>query len=391
MDSRHQYDELLTRFLANGLNREEEEKVQQWLSDDPENQHYFNDLIKAWRLADAKHTIDYVLNEIEPEDKWQQFKLSVIEREALPKTAEVIVSPEEDSEEVMSDVPVRKISRRRGLVRVAVAAAVILSIVMIGRMLRPEERPGNVVENKLRKDTVVPVLQNIANTSGKEKEIKLPDGSLVILADKSSISYRLPFEDLRNVVLDGKAFFSIAKDSKKPFTVTSREVATTVLGTEFLITAFAGADKILVRLFEGKVVVNAVEKNNRWMKQGTFLSPGQEFIYSYTKGVRVWSFRKSPVTAKPSVDDEVIADDPLIPKNARTPWFMFNNQLLADVLEQLSGIYGVQILYKEEDVKNKYFIGKFNRTDSLDIILKYITEVNGLRFTRNENVYHIEK
>lgn len=184
MDSRHQYDELLTRYLANGLNGEEEEMVQKWLSDDPENQRYFNDLIKAWRLADAKYTIDYVLNEIEPDDKWQQFRLSVIQKTALPETAEDIVPADDNG--IVAEAPVRRLSWQTRLMRIAVAAAVVVAIVMIGRILQTEKKPAIIVENKGKADTILPVVQNIDNTSGKEKEITLPDGSLVILADKSS-------------------------------------------------------------------------------------------------------------------------------------------------------------------------------------------------------------
>ncbi|RXK85772.1 FecR family protein [Filimonas effusa] len=390
MESRRQYDELLTRFLANGLTREEEETVQHWLSGDPENQRYFHEFMQTWRLTGAKNTIDYVLNEMDTSDKWKQFKETVIEEKQLPDTTEVLFHPVYEESEAFSETPVRQLRWRKGLVRVAAAAAIVFAIVVIGRLLVNEERPVRVVQQRV-KATTAPVIQTLSNTSGKEKEITLPDGSVVILSDKSELNYREPFLERREVVLSGRAHFNITKDSRRPFKVISGDVATTVLGTEFLVTAFEKSDKIFVRLYTGKVVVNAVEKNNKWMKKGAYLAPGQEFIYSYTKGARVRSFRKVAPVVKSDDSIDIVPDNPMIPKNAKVPWFMFNNQLLGEVLDQLAGIYGVQIMYDEKDVRNKYFVGKFNKTDSLDIILKYITEVNGLRFTRTNDAYHIEK
>lgn len=75
-------------------------------------------------------------------------------------------------------------------------------------------------------------------TKNKEvKTIKLEDGSSIILGANSSLSYSISGEK-RDIKLDGKARFEVAKDPSKPFTVEFDESKVTVLGTGFDITSY---------------------------------------------------------------------------------------------------------------------------------------------------------
>jgi ferric-dicitrate binding protein FerR (iron transport regulator) len=104
---------------------------------------------------------------------------------------------------------------------------------------------------------------------GDRKKINLPDGSLVILNSNSSIS--LSFTDKnREIHLNGDAFFRVAKDHSKPFTVHSNNIAATALGTEFYM--HGHGDSIQVDLLEGKLrVVNVA--NNATVRE-IILNPG---------------------------------------------------------------------------------------------------------------------
>jgi transmembrane sensor len=70
---------------------------------------------------------------------------------------------------------------------------------------------------------------------------------------------------------------------------------------------------------------------------------------------------------------------------------MYNNQPLAQVFDHLSGIYGVMIVYEHKDVQQKYFVGQFRTTDSVELILHLITKANKLKYTREDNTYIIHK
>jgi hypothetical protein len=72
-------------------------------------------------------------------------------------------------------------------------------------------------------------------------------------------------------------------------------------------------------------------------------------------------------------------------------WYMFNNQSLAQVFDQLSEMYDVKIQYKESDLKGLYFIARFDKADSLEEIMNDIALLNGLSIHRQENTYIVQK
>jgi len=104
--------------------------------------------------------------------------------------------------------------------------------------------------------------------------LTLPDHSLVVLAPGSSIRYQDHFEArTRNISLEGRALFDVAKDSVRPFTVTARGFATTALGTRFIVDA--RKSHVSIRLLNGKVMINPSAGAGMAM-QRVYLAPGQE-------------------------------------------------------------------------------------------------------------------
>ncbi|MEO0331763.1 MAG: FecR domain-containing protein [Bacteroidota bacterium] len=84
----------------------------------------------------------------------------------------------------------------------------------------------------------------------------LPDSSRVMLNARSSITYIAGFqENAREVTLSGEAFFKVAKDSLRPFTVHSGNISTTALGTSFNINYRPDSTTTEVSLATGKVEI----------------------------------------------------------------------------------------------------------------------------------------
>ncbi|SDE87492.1 FecR family protein [Mucilaginibacter pineti] len=109
--------------------------------------------------------------------------------------------------------------------------------------------------------------------AGKYK-VQLPDGTNVWLNAASSLHYPIAFNGkTRDVMLTGEAYFEVAKDKHKPFTVTSSGQTVTVLGTHFNINAYKDESNINTTLLEGSVRVNANDKQ-------ALLKPGEQSILS---------------------------------------------------------------------------------------------------------------
>jgi hypothetical protein len=117
------------------------------------------------------------------------------------------------------------------------------------------------------------------------------------------------------------------------------------------------------------------------------LIPGQEIVYNRNNGdVLVRSFAKATIGKQ-----EQQVENIEVPDNFKGSWFMFNNQPLPDVFDQLQALYGVDISYNRRDLDKMYFIGKFDQTDSINQILKKIALLYQLKVTHHDNKYIVTK
>src|SRR5204863_7199557 len=163
---------------------------------------------------------------------------------------------------------------------VAIAASVLLVIGLVWLLSHNSKTPELFAKGSSKTvDSVTFVERHEVNTTGKEKAIHMADGSLIVMADNSEITYAEPFTNKRNITLIGKAYFQVAHDKTRPFTVTSGDISTTAIGTAFSVTVIRNTLNISVRLYEGKVVIKPIDKTNKRMKEDIYLLPGQEFVY----------------------------------------------------------------------------------------------------------------
>lgn len=107
----------------------------------------------------------------------------------------------------------------------------------------------------LKSDRESIVTATYVSQFGETPIIKLPDGSTVILNAASTIEV-VNSKKSRTITLNGEAVFNVAPDNKRPFLVKTRDIHTTVLGTEFGVRAYDGSD-ITVAVKSGKVKIEA--------------------------------------------------------------------------------------------------------------------------------------
>ncbi len=158
---------------------------------------------------------------------------------------------------------------------------------------------------------------------GQKATITLSDGSEVKLNAESTLIYPEAFTgDIRNIQLKGEAFFNVAKDRNRPFTVNSYGVVTTVLGTSFNVSAFPEED-IKVTVATGKVSVSSEE-------QQVELTPGEQATYQLTD--------KHLVQEKVAVESFIAWKDGIL---------QFTKSSLPEIASALERWYGVTITFSE--------------------------------------------
>jgi hypothetical protein len=70
---------------------------------------------------------------------------------------------------------------------------------------------------------------------------------------------------------------------------------------------------------------------------------------------------------------------------------MFNNQSLAEVFDQLALLYNVDIQYSSAELRNKFFIGRLEKKDSLSKIMRDIARLNHLSLTIGDGKYIVKR
>lgn len=87
------------------------------------------------------------------------------------------------------------------------------------------------------------------------REILLPDNSIVYLNKGSELKYADDFNTNRFLKLTGKGMFDVVHNPDFPFVVSSENMAVTVLGTKFIVNAESNQQNY-VRVIDGKVKVH---------------------------------------------------------------------------------------------------------------------------------------
>ncbi|MGY0040026.1 FecR family protein [Pedobacter sp. NJ-S-72] len=140
----------------------------------------------------------------------------------------------------------------------------------------------------------LPAASLLTSTKPNEKKtIRLGDGSEVILSPSSRLSYPAKFtSSLRQISLEeGEAFFKIAHEEKRPFTVQlPGKLYTKVLGTSFTIRAFKTSNSMNISVNTGKVAVG-----NKNQVFGTLIK-GQQITYDKNKETAIISQTPVPDT-----------------------------------------------------------------------------------------------
>jgi transmembrane sensor len=341
--------ELINKFFSNECNDDERKRVLQYFEENPEE----------W-------------NKYMNEEDWDKFETS----EQLNPFV---------SKKIFDQVRPHTIKKKTIPSWIAIAASVVLLAGLAWMILVQQSDSKNQEATGNDRPVVTSIQwQEAVNTTDKPLSVKLEDASLVILSPKSSIRYYIL--DKRIIHLQGEAVFKVAKDANRPFTVFSDHIATTALGTQFIVTAFAEGHEIRVVLQEGKVVVQPADSVHTKWANNFYMAPGDELVYNK---------RTMLASIKHAVSEEQMVKAGAAYKNkgkVQVPdWYEFKGLSLAQVFNQLSAYYQVDIYYYPNDIRDKYFTQEIRKTDSLENILKDIAFLNRLTITRKDGAYIIKK
>ena len=109
--------------------------------------------------------------------------------------------------------------------------------------------------------------------------IELEDGSVVTLNHDTKIYYPKTFsENIREVSIEGEAYFEVQPDADKPFVIHAGETDIMVLGTSFSVNAYPSSNEVEVVVESGKVQVSKASKTENNTEGVTLVSRRQRLI-----------------------------------------------------------------------------------------------------------------
>ena len=207
-----------------------------------------------------------------------------------------------------------------------------------------EYRNGEIVYNKLE----VP--------RGGECMIKLDDGTKVWVNAETKLKYPVAFVgDRREVVLDGEAFFDVAKN-EKPFIVKTSFGDVRVLGTAFGISAYASEPESYTTLVRGKV---SVEREG--IKPVVIL-PGEQVVTS-----------KDGKMIKQQVDVEEFV-------GWKDGIYVFKEKSLGEIMKTLERWYNISVDFQEKSLVDLPFTGNLKRYDDINVFFDALTRTGDMKY-----------
>lgn len=205
---------------------------------------------------------------------------------------------------------------------------------------------------------------------GGEYFLVLSDSTKVWLNSETTLRFPIQFAaNIRTVELIGEAYFEVSKNEKVPFIVTSGNQQIKVLGTQFNISSYTENDNIYTTLIEGKVEVSTIANPDAKI----ILKPSEQSCFA----------KNNNQIIKQNVDvSQYIAW-----KSGR---FVFQNEMLEDIMKTLSKWYDVKVVFSNEADKKLRFTGNLERYANFNEILKKIEKTNEVKFAILNNQITIE-
>ena len=166
------------------------------------------------------------------ESLWQD--LGVVQH--LP--AELLASEQSASVE-LTDLTAGRFAPAFGRRALAAAAAIVVAVLLTWQLLPATSPDGSVFRTAV----------------GEQKIITLDDGSTVVLNTHTKLGVDFSASQRGVTLHRGEAYFSVVKDSKRPFVVAWDDITVTAVGTAFNIRR--QPQQTLITVTEGEVTVVA--------------------------------------------------------------------------------------------------------------------------------------
>jgi transmembrane sensor len=332
-------DILFTKYLENKCTQEERNKLLNLLDSLDNGRSYkeilFSQLNKFQENQYENHTVDF-------------------ERIYTELLSEIVSRETRESEKQ----PVKKRINTRRLVIQSVSIAAIFCIAFfLGNISNPNHNAIRTEQQIL--STQVEIIAPL----GARSEVKLNDGTVVLLNAGSSLKYYTDYNIAnRNLELEGEAYFKVAKNINLPLVVNAGNINIKATGTEFNVKAYTDEGIIETTLVNGEVEIS--HKGNKDNKQILVLKPSQKAIYAEQSDQltleKIKEIEPQAIkTVKISASNLLVSSKTDVEQV--TAWtknkLIIRSENLESLCIKLQRKYNVTFVFRDEEIKKHRFSG----------------------------------
>ena len=339
---------LLAKYVQGETSPAEAQRLEAWLREDPAHQALLEKAQQAWTASGDVYQA-YTPN---TERAWQMIDQKTPPAKTIPlhssqegpgqerpsqeRPGQERPGQERPGQEGPNQVKPHRRPQRAWLLRIAAVFLLALGLVYLVRFFIPPGGWG---------------LAETRTAAYETQQIQLADGTQVWLNENTTLRYPEDFDgEVREVYLQGEAFFDVARNEAKPFLIEGGRAVTRVLGTSFNVSALPEDTAVVVTVVSGTVALSDREDT----AQVVILQKGEQGVYllaqqQVSKAVQIvpnslaWRTLRMQFDNQPlSTVGEVLGDayqKTVIVDAATAPLKLtaqFDNQPLEEVLEVIA-------------------------------------------------------
>ena len=323
------FAQLLALHLSGEASPEDKEELHQLLKQHPEAHYFCETLTEYWTLPPQSGS-----DNIQEDIHFQQI---------------LAIAEERDNKEA-SPEPVIKarpavFSLKFFLIAASFLAAVVSAAFIYYRPFRNQPVASNVSEVLVK--------------AGARSYMLLPDGTKVWLNSESKLTYQGSFNgSIREVTLEGEAFFDVVKDKTRPFIVHTSDLDIKVLGTAFNVKSYPQEELIEATLIHGMIEVT---NKNQPASPKVILKPHEKLVFNRSSAIgpqpvpangerRIHNF-KAPVISVTALP-KTIADSAVTETSWKYNRLVFDNESFREIARRMERWYNVKINFRNEKAAN---------------------------------------
>ena len=353
---------LLVRYFSSTCTEKEKLKIEAWINSSPKNKDLFDRLKAVWDVSSQ------VGKEWDYARPLEKLSAKINETGGSSWTNRGFrlhrITPQ----------PKRASSSLKTVIAIAATLIALIGSLYTIRYLREI-----VMEKQSLERAKQFALWEAQTKPGQQVTLNFADGTKVVLNSASQLKYSISSQGVREVYLQGEAYFEVVHSDAQPFILHVVDGTIRDIGTKFDVKAWPDDERTRLAVIEGMI---SVQPNGR--TQENILVRGHQYCVIGKGGVMV-----PPSYTNVSRDIQWLDG-----KQA------FHNEAMSDVVRQIWRIYGIHCFVSDTSILSKRITTSFDNRDPakrvLDIIalslnLKYKIWKDSVLFVPSEPLFRESK